>query len=298
MYKKILVPLDGSPLGGQALPYVRLLGTALKVPVELLRVYEPEPVYYFPSLSQFQERVQAAAQHREEALHSLDSIGDSLKSQRINVTTTVYEPHGAPQAAHNPHDPGLAPAHHIIEVAEREADTLIVMCTHGRSGIGRWVMGSVTDKVLHATTNPLFIVRGQPEESAQADAKLESIIVPLDGSAIAEQILPHAVALSQALRAKLRPLSIIPSDQSHAREEDHLSRLGERLVKQGAHSFEVRVLHGEPAHAIVDMTHEFPGALVAMTTHGHSGIGRWVLGSVTDKVVRHSAGPVLVTRAT
>lgn len=159
-------------------------------------------------------------------------------------------------------------------------------------------MGSVTDKILHAISNPLLIVRGKADETAPATAKFESIIVPLDGSELAERVLPHAVNLSKALSIPIRLISVIPSDQSHAHEEDHLSRLGERLVSEGAHSAVVKVAHGDPAHAIVDMTSEFPDALVAMTTHGRSGVGRWVMGSVTDRVVRYAAGPVLVCRAT
>ena len=170
------------------------------------------------------------------------------------------------------------------------------MGTHGRSGIGRWVMGSVTDKVLHATTNPLMIVRCK-EESASGDAKLDAIILPWDGSAVAEQVWPHAVALSKALGVKLHLVTIIPPDRSHAMEEDHLRRMGDRLVQDGAHSYDTSLHHGDPGNAIVEMTHEFPGALVAMSTHGHSGVGRWVLGSVADKVARHAAGPVLVTCA-
>ena len=295
MYDRILVPLDGSPLSGQTVPYVRILGAALKSPVELLRVYEPEPVYYQPDIAHWQERVQAAEQHREEASHALDSVSETLKAVGISVTANFLEPHSG--AGQVPRDPPGDPIHHIIEVAEKQANTLVVMCTHGRSGMGRWVMGSVTDKVLHAITNPLFIVRAKPEGSAPAEAKLESIIVPVDGSAIAERIFPHAVNLSKALSIPIRLVSVIPSEESHAHEEDHLRQLGERLVADGAHSSVSHVSHGDAASAIVELTNEFPDALVAMTTHGRSGVGRWVMGSVTDRVVRYAAGPVLVTRA-
>ena len=295
MYDRILVPLDGSPMSGQAVPYVRILGAALKSPVELLCVYEPEPVYYYPEPANFQERAQAAEQHREEAAHSLDPASETLKAAGISVTVNFLEPHSG--AGQVPRDPPGDPIHHIIEVAQNNPNTLVVMCTHGRSGMGRWVMGSVTDKVLHAITTPLFIVRGKEEGTAQTETKLESIIVPLDGSEIAEHILPHAVSISKALAIPIRLVSVIPSDQSHAHEEDHLRQQGERLVADGAHSTVPRVAHGEAAHAIVELTNEFPDALVAMTTHGRSGVGRWVMGSVTDRVVRYAAGPVLVTRA-
>lgn len=295
MYDRILVPLDGSSLSGQTLPYVRMLGAALKAPVELLRVYEPEPVHYYPDVSHFQERAKAAEQHRSEASRSLDSASETLKTAGIAVTANFLDAHSVPGQV--PRDRPESPVHPIIEVAQEQANTLVIICTHGRSGVGRWVMGSVTDKILHAITTPLFIVRGREQGTAQTEAKLESIIVPLDGSEIAERILPHAVSISKALGVPMRLVSVIPSDQSHAHEEDHLRQQGERLVAEGAHSVEPYVVHGEAAHAIVELTHEFPDALVAMTSHGRSGVGRWVMGSVSDRVVRYAAGPVLVTRA-
>ena len=92
------------------------------------------------------------------------------------------------------------PAELIINESSQEADTLIAMSTHGRSGINRWVMGSVTDKVLHGVNEPLLIVRSQ-EGNPPASIEANNVILPLDGSALAEQVLPHAVALAKALRA-------------------------------------------------------------------------------------------------
>ena len=303
MYKRILVPLDGSTLGGQTLPYVRVIGSALNCPVELIRIFEVDPYITpyvaYPTRVIFQEQAKAAADHREEVMHSLEPISNTLSGAGLNVTARVLEPHapGSGPSSSITKEVATGPAHHIIEEAEREADTLIVMCTHGRSGIGRWVLGSVADKVLHAATNPLLLVRGQPEESAPADASIDSIIVPWDGSGVAEQIWPHAVALSQAFGVKVHLVNVIPEDRSHALEEDQLRRVGDRLVQDGAHSYDTSLVHGDPAQAIVDMTEQFPQSIVAMTTHGRSGVGRWVMGSVTDRVVRYAAGPVLVTRA-
>jgi nucleotide-binding universal stress UspA family protein len=295
MYDRILVPLDGSSLSEQTLPYVRMLATALNSPVELLFVYEPEPVFYYPDVAHWQERAQEFHQHREDASHYLNPSADTLKAAGVGVTTNFLEPHrGGSQV---PRNPVGDPVHHIIEIAQDQPNTLVVMCTHGRSGMGRWVMGSVTDKILHAIKTPLFIVRGKDEGSSTTDTNLESIIVPQDGSAIAERILPDAVNLSKALAIPIRLVSVIPSDQSHSYEEDHLRQVGERLVADGAHSSVAHVAHGDAAHAIVELTNEFPHALVAMTTHGRSGVGRWVMGSVADRVVRYAAGPVLVNRA-
>jgi nucleotide-binding universal stress UspA family protein len=233
-----------------------------------------------------------------------------LRQNGLSVSSTVCE--GSP-----------APA--IASEAVKEPDTLIAMTTHGRSGIGRWLLGSVTDKVLRATTNPLLVVRAYDQENPPEAVQLQSIIVPLDGSLLAEQVLPHAASLARALKLRVLLVRANPSlgeyhkyvehyplDSSSTisrmyeeffREEDarameYLHRVKEKLNQRRVFSVEERLLKGHAAEAIVELARETPHSLVAMTTHGRSGIGRWLLGSVTDRVVRHSRDPVLVVRAT
>ncbi len=185
------------------------------------------------------------------------------------------------------------PASWIVREAEREADTLVAMSTRGRSGITRWVLGSVADQVLHATKAPLLLLRSQDEETPPYEASLASVIVPLDGSFLAEQVLPHAVTLAQALRLSVT-LVRVSSHQEEAEARDYLREVGGKLNQQGATSVKELVLNGHAGTAIVDIARDIPNSLVTMTTHGHSGIGRWILGSVTDQVVRLSGSPVLV----
>jgi nucleotide-binding universal stress UspA family protein len=142
------------------------------------------------------------------------------------------------------------------------------------------------------------------------------IIVPLDGSELAEQALPAAVAVAKALGLKTTLLRVTPSagdyfkymDYPPANYEDlskevdddaahYLDNINRRLKLEGVARTEGRLIHGSAAFAITDFVKEFPNSLVAMTTHGRSGIGRWVMGSVADRLVRHSGGPVLVVRA-
>ena len=78
---------------------------------------------------------------------------------------------------------------------------------------------------------------------------------------------------------------------------EYLRRVKEKLLQEGVPSIEERLLHGQPAGAIVDLAQETQDSLIVMTTHGYSGLERWVLGSVTDRVVRHSGDPVLVIRS-
>ena len=98
------------------------------------------------------------------------------------------------------------------------------------------------------------------------------------------------------MEAKLRLVRVTSDENVDAYERHAMERLAERIRGQGVYSVEGVVLHGDPATAIVDLTHEYPDALVAMTTHGRSAMSRWLMGSVADRVVRHAAGPVMVLR--
>lgn len=299
MYRRILVPLDGSKLAERVLPYVRLLAEADPTPILLLRVVEPAP----PGLVGLSPGVSLAeitAGVATEAQEYLDIVAISLKVEGLDVASLVHEGN---------------PASCIADEGNRDSGTLIAMSTHGYSGISRWVMGSVTDKVLHATTNPLLIIRARDQAATSPNVRLESVIVPLDESALAEQALPHAVYLANALRLKVTPVRVTPTVDAYYRYAEYasadwdnaatqvddqaasyLSAIRQKLQSQGVASVEERLLHGPPATAIADLARETKNNLVVMTTHGRSGLGRWVLGSVADRVVRNSGDPVLVVR--
>ena len=208
------------------------------------------------------------------------------------------------------------PASCIADEGDKEPGTLIAMSTHGYSGVTRWVMGSVTDKVLHATANPLLIVRAREQTGTPPEVRLESVIVPLDESTMAEEALPHVVHIAKALRLKVTPVRVTPTVDAYYRYAEYasgnwdsvamqvddqaasyLNVIRQKLLGQGVPLVEERLLHGPPAMAIVDLARETRNNLVIMTTHGRSGLGRWVLGSVADRVVQNSGDPVLVIRA-
>jgi nucleotide-binding universal stress UspA family protein len=292
MYNRILVPLDGSQLAEQVLPYVKLLAKETKCHMELLQVIEYSPAPTHPR--------QVRANLTGEAQKYLKKAAASLKSSGLTVSSLVH--HGDP-------------ASDIIAEAESEPETLIAMATHGQSGLARWMLGSVTDKVLHAATNPLLVVRAHEQEATTTGEMLENVIVPLDESLLAEQALPHAVHLARTMGLRVillrvtpdtgdyyRNMEYVPSDfEDFAQFADgqameYLHKVGRKLRDQGFPLVEERLLHGHPAATIVDLARETPHCLVAMTTHGRSGVGRWLLGSVADRVLRHSAGPVLMVR--
>jgi nucleotide-binding universal stress UspA family protein len=300
MYRRILVPLDGSALAENVVPYARLLGSALKAGIDLLRITEPVPPEVGDILrGTYPHEIAAGLQHQ--AKQYLEKITSSASRGGVRVISLVEEGN---------------PAEVIVKAAERQRDTLIAMSTHGRSGMTRWVLGSVTDKVLHATTKPLLIVRPRDGAGAGAEAKIDHIIAPLDGSPIAEQALPHVAALAKALRARVTLVRVVPTTAYYlgmmdypsaayqelldAEEETAGKYLGEVAAKlrgQGVAVAGEKLGRGDPTGAILDIAGSTPNPMVAMTTHGRSGVGRFVLGSVADRVVRHVGAPVLVIRA-
>ena len=143
MYQRILVPLDGSPLAEQVLAWVGILAKGMQSQVELLRVIESPPQDLPDSAHGiYPHRVFASiASHAQDYL---EGLAIPLRQDGLSVSSIVREGSPAPS---------------IASEGAKEPETLIAMATHGRSGISRWLLGSVTDKVLHATTNPLLMVR-------------------------------------------------------------------------------------------------------------------------------------------
>jgi nucleotide-binding universal stress UspA family protein len=256
-----------------------MLAGSFKLPVHLFQAYGPvseelaDPLHgrYLDAVSE---------SYRNEATDYLHNIGKTMEEIGVEVRYSVREGR---------------PAHLIVDEAEKNPGALIAMSTHGSSGVSRWLLGSITNKVLHATNAPLLVVRASEEDNAASPSELTSIIVPLDGSTLAEESLSHGTDLARKMNLKVI-LVRVESDGEEV-SDNYLHEIQDRLSDEGVASVEKRVLHGHPAVNIVDLAHDTAKSLVTMTTHGRSGIGRWVLGSVTDRVVRHSGDPVLVIRS-
>lgn len=309
MYTRILTPLDGSDVSEQVLPYARAFAARMSLPLALLMAIEPEHPTIGQSLNPELHSHETEAHRAGHAESYLSSVAARVRGAGINAQITV--PRGEPAGA-------------IVGEAARDPGTLIAISSHGRSGFARWWMGSVADKVLHMSENPLLIVRSRSQAAAEPEEAPERLIVSLDGSDLAEEVLPHVVFVAstmgipvdlvhvtlseseyyQTMSMGLRVLPPrLPSFQSfsegvEAAAEDYVARIKQGLELQGVRSVETRVLRGSPADRIVDLATEHPHSLIAMTTHGRSGLGRLMLGSVAERVVRHSGSPVLLVRAT
>ena len=295
MHKKILVALDGSQPSEQILPYARHLAKRLNIPVALLQVIEPEAL--IPLVAGKPERYpEVLAAQRGTIGAYLNRVATSFPNSRsVDCLVEVGKP-----------------AEIIADKAAAETGTLIAMTTHGRSGIQRWLLGSVAEKVLHAASNHLLLVRaketGSPEETLW-----KSILVPLDGSELAESVIPDVIELAKKMgveiilaRAFRFPLNDYGEgygsdegvwDMVRDDARNYLEEKVKQLQSKGAERVTSLLLEGYAAGSIIDLAQKTPESLIAMCTHGRSGVGRWVLGSVTDRVVRHSGDPVLVIRA-
>jgi nucleotide-binding universal stress UspA family protein len=297
MYRRILVPLDGSKVAEQVLPYARYLAGKLKIPVDLLAVVDVVGMTGSIETSNARNVDAFIAENVRRSEAYLEKIGKTFTGVASSHTVMKGKP-----------------AEVVIEKAAGDSNTLIAMATHGRSGVDRWLLGSVAEKVLRGATNPLFLVRATKDGKSEGEKIIKRVIVPLDGSPLAEKVLPHVTALAKEmafetvlLRAyNLRQVISTFEDyvpdwdllESQAREEStgYLDGKVRELKGQGLSEVSSCVSEKQAAQEIIDLAAE-PNSLIAMCSHGRSGLKRWVLGSVTEKVARHSNSPVLVIPA-
>jgi len=297
MYRHILVPLDGSELAEQVLPLVETLAQSLGGTVTVLRVVP---------------RLEAAMPMKWTMVPPQEAQEALVADAQAYLQAVAARLHGHGISARTITRVGEAAAH-IIEAAYDEKADLVAMSTHGYSGIGRWLFGSVADRVVREARTPVLLVRpGQPT----LPTRLAHIVIPLDGSPVAERALPHAVGLARATGAKLTLLSIVmvPTSafaglevtyatmeaQLAAARDDmiaYLQALSQRTQGETGGTVETAVEVGPVAEGIIDYTARVGADLIVMSTHGRSGISRWVLGSVADKVAHGATVPVLLIRS-
>ena len=280
MIERILVPLDGSELAEVVLPYVEYLAGRTGAGVRLFTAVASEA-------------------ERQEATSYLTAKRDRLREAAVEATLSVT-PDGEAEA--------------ILAAADAWQADLIAMSTHGRSGVMRWVFGSVADKIIHAQeVPPLLVVRARPEKERPAAVNIERILVPLDGSQLSLSILPQVEELAKALGASLVlfsgviPLDIYPGtemaparvgsilDELMSQAQSFLASLEKEVQGRGVKARSV-VTIGFPVDEITRVAEEVGAGLIAVATHGRSGVNRWIMGSVADGVVRRSHLPCLMIR--
>jgi nucleotide-binding universal stress UspA family protein len=300
MYSKILVPLDGSTVAEQVLPYARFLAARLKLPIEFLAVVDPAVIAV------------SGLTHDPRYIGKLTEEGRRASEKYLaRVSETFSEDFVARRVAIG------NPAVVIIETAAQDKSMLVVMATHGRTGMSRWLLGSVAEKVLRGSTNPLLLVRAGEGGRGNGSIKFETVVVPLDTSTLAETVLRDVADLAKLLQLRVilmhayeLPLSAYYGAENYdtsdyrsfaAQLKDearkYLDEKVEELKGRGLAKVSSMLLEGSAADEIIALTRRQPNSLIAISTHGYSGVKRWVLGSVTEKVARHCGDPVLVVRA-
>jgi nucleotide-binding universal stress UspA family protein len=280
-FKRILVPLDGSELAERALVPALALAAAMPAKLFLLRVAIPLLLNLDPKLYQ-----RILKMRQDDATHYLRSIQSRFRSSAEEIETQVV----AGRAATS-----------IINFAQEKKIDLIVMSSHGRSGVDRWAYGSVANKVLHNTPCAKLIIHPQV---IIEPFSIKRILVPLDGSSIAEQALEPALALAESLPAELillrmmvdprlflqEPVPGLPSldavmEAAHQEAKAYLQGVKANMADSPV-ATSSRVTTGPAAEGIIDIAESQRADLIVMCSHGRSGIERWVFGSVAEKVLR------------
>lgn len=204
---------------------------------------------------------------------------------------------------------GVSPAKEIVDyVGEYDID-LVVMGTHGRQGINRLLSGSVSEEVVRQSSCPVFTVLGRDDPQPGPD--IQSVLAPVDFSESARLGLAHAREFAVAYGASLDVLHVVeeavfpsvygldpitpylPDVQERAREA--LERLTDDVV-DGAVPTNLHVMTGYAARDLIDFADEHGTGLIAMATHGRTGLERFLIGSVAEKVIRSASCPVFTVK--
>ena len=313
MYSRVVAPLDGSTLALQVLPYARLIAGSTGATLVLLNSVNSPPadlmglaagsytdtnVASTPTPEQWGE---LRGRVRADTERHLEEAAGPAREQGLKVEIVLKEGE---------------PAEMITEEADKDEQTLIAMSTHGRSGVGRWLMGSVTDRVVRHGRHATLVIRAQEGDVTSSSPKLRRVLLPVDGSSISDSAVPHGVEMAKAIGCGITVLRVVspaaygeafadyvPTVQSdafvasiQAEAQGYVDSKVAEVKEAGIADVDGKIVEGNPGSVIIDEVGEGGEQLVVMATHGRSGVGRWLMGSVTDRVIRHSSGPVLVIR--
>jgi nucleotide-binding universal stress UspA family protein len=294
MFRTLLVPLDGSDFAEQALPWALSIARRAGASLDLVRAHV---MYAFkvPASSWVPFDPVMEDECRQEEQLYLDATSRWLSAvSRVPVSTSLVN--------------GVE-TEGVLEWIEASKPDLVVMTTHGRGPLGRLLLGSTAAKVVRQTAAPVLLVRPRDRDrrcDLLPEPAPEQVLLPLDGSPLAEEALEPAAAVAQLFGAECTLLRVVePSEAGgagaaeqvrQAEAETYLARVAGRLREQGLR-VQTRVAVADNAGVcILAEATALRSGLVALATHGRGGIARLVLGSVADKVVQAAGCPVLVYR--
>jgi nucleotide-binding universal stress UspA family protein len=288
MFKKIVVPLDGSTNAEITIPYVESIGIHLSTEISLVSVADRR-------ISEVDQLHHAYLDHMTEQMQQL--FNDSDKGAASSVRNEVLE--------------GKA-FEEIVRYTDKIDADMIAMASRGFSGQKLPLLGNVSVKVLWATKKPVLLIRAPVNDNAIGEPKLiKKILTPLDGSKAGEASIAYAESLALAMDAELilfqaiEPVKFIAGYDSLAplaipRSEDikdaaisYLKSQAKRLKNKNAR-VSIEVIWGSAAEAIIDYTETHAIDLIAISAHGRSNVSRWVFGSVTEKLLHAGQTALLI----
>lgn len=298
-FRTILVPVDGSKLAEQALPLAVAIAERSRGKLKLVLVHRQIHHGLLESTGEF-ARTELAI-HQSERNYLKDLLGAARKRLGRAVSSATLKGPVAPVLAEYVRDAG--------------AD-LVVMTTHGQGGVRRAWLGSVADQLIRSVEVPVLLVRAAEEGAAEAPAEFGEILVPLDGSPLAEAALEPAAALARLWDGEISLVQVVSPVALHAGQplafplgfddrftevrrdaaQDYVRDIAEGLRESGVKASGVAVLGGGVAETLLDIADPERVGLLVIATHGRGGARRLVLGSVADKLVRAADVPVLVVR--
>jgi nucleotide-binding universal stress UspA family protein len=288
--RKIIVPLDGSELSRRAVSLGEMLVRAFSGTLELVNILDDPSVVDLMSISTTPDLIGAESYLK----HVADELPDDIQVK-------VWAVRGNP-------------TEELLKLTEEDPDVIIAMSTHGRGGLGRVMFGSVADKVLRGASGPVAVMRSNGHDILP---KLRTMLVPLDGSRLSEEVLPMATELATNTGATISLVRVIDpyyastfvaetpeaaylspeqisqfEQQSLADARAYLDAIATDLRAKDLRTvWEVRI--GRAADEIARAAETTAADLVLMSTHGRGGIRRWALGSITDEVLHRSSTPIL-----
>lgn len=308
MSQSLLVPLDGSALAWQAVPVAARMARATGGTLHLLRVVVLPLDRLWLGMNPVQQLAKGEKDATEQATTYLKQVAESEELRGLAVTTHVVTEN---------------PATAILAVAQQQHATLIVLCSHGETGFTRWMLGSVALKVARQSPIPVLILRPETPGSLTplvTPSHPVRVLVPLDGSLVAEEVLEPALALTCALSAPvpgaLHLASVLPFYQPEDNVQlvqavqDYLASVERRLREgKGGTSLGLSsslLLHIDTALALIELAEKGKGMehltgftrcdAIAIATHGRGLAQRWTLGSITERVLTATKLPLLVVR--
>jgi len=296
MYKNILAPVDLSPMENPAISVATRLARQFDATVHLVRVVAP-PVIIEPNpqMKAFEITEQALAEEHEACRKKLEALGAEVEKEAgVRVQTTLRD--------------GRVTQTLRDHAAEIGAD-VIVMTSHSRGGLKRLNLGSVTDYLIRNTHIPVLVVK--PDVPLFDEAGVTArIVVPLDGSEMAQEILPQVVALASALKATVALLQVLTPqtysqkrivqpglpwwDADIAAADAYLSGQAEFIAASGVTVTTDVTLNTDVPAAILDYAIRNKASCLALATNGVGGLRRFVFGTVADELTRKSPISLLV----